>query len=158
MPLTLYKASLTQGKDMKSNAALKWQPQDIANREETMLGASIVWRKISDEKGRGVFAMRDLRKGEIIEVAPVIPVAKGNIVENGNAPDGYLLQWDEDTEGEEYAMPLGYVMMYNHSEAPTIHIESNLEDYTMTLTTLRDIKAGEELTWNYACELWFDQE
>ena len=65
-----------------------------------------------------------------------MPVAKGNVIENGDAPDGYLLQWDEDTPGEEYAMPLGYVMMYNHSAEPTIHIESNLEDYTMTVTAI----------------------
>lgn len=143
---------------MKSNAALKWQPQDIANREETLLGAHIVWRKISDEKGRGVFAMRDISKGEVIEVAPVVPVAKENVIENGEAPDGYLLQWDEDTLGEEYAMPLGYIMLYNHHAEPTIAIESDLAEYTMTVKAARDIKVGEELTWNYACDLWFDQE
>ncbi len=143
---------------MKSNAALKWQSQDIANREETLLGAHIVWRKISDEKGRGVFALRDIRKGEVIEVAPVVPVAKENVIENGDAPDGYLLQWDEDTPGEEYAMPLGYVMLYNHNSEPTIAIESDLAEYTMTVKAARDIKIGEELTWNYACDLWFDQE
>lgn len=141
---------------MNKNAAVKWHNPNIANREETILGASIVWRKISDEKGRGVFAARDIREGEVIEISPVVPVAKGNIVENGDAPDGYLLQWDADTEGEEYAMPLGYVMLYNHSENPTIVIESDMEEYTMTVKAARDIKAGEELTWNYACELWFD--
>ena len=142
---------------MKTNAAVKWHNPDIANREETILGASIVWRKISDEKGRGVFAMRDIREGEVIEIAPVVPVAKGNVIENGDAPDGYLLQWDADTEGEEYAMPLGYVMLYNHSSEPTIVIESDMEEYTMTVKAARDIQSGEELTWNYACELWFDK-
>lgn len=143
---------------MKSNAALKWHTEEIANREETMLGANIVWRKISDEKGRGVFAQRDIAKGEVIEVAPVVPVAKENVIENGEAPDGYLLEWDADTSGEEYAMPLGYVMLYNHNSEPSIAIESDLAEYTMTVKAARDIKAGEELTWNYACELWFDQE
>lgn len=55
---------------MKTAAALKWHTDSVVNREETMLGADIVWRKISDEKGRGVFAARAIRKGEIIEVAP----------------------------------------------------------------------------------------
>lgn len=141
---------------MNTNVAVKWHNTEIANREETILGASIVWRKISDEKGRGVFTMRDIHKDEIIEISPVVPVAKGNILENGDAPDGYLLQWDADTEGEEYAMPLGYVMLYNHSEAPNILIESDMEEYIMTVKAGRDIKAGEELTWNYDCELWFD--
>ena len=145
---------------MRTNtaAALKWHTDNAANREETILGADIVWRKISEEKGRGVFAMRDIRKGEVVEISPVVPVAKGNIKENGDAPDGYLLEWDADTPGEEYAMPLGYIMLYNHSSEPTIEIESDLGEYTMTAKAARDIKAGEELTWNYACDLWFDQE
>jgi hypothetical protein len=141
---------------MKTNVAVKWHQTEIANREETILGASIVWRKISDEKGRGVFAMRDILEGEVIEISPVVPVAKGNVIENGDAPDGYLLQWDADTEGEEYAMPLGYVMLYNHNPEPNILIESDMAEYTMTVKASRNIKAGEELTWNYACELWFD--
>lgn len=145
---------------MKTKTALKWQApqQDIANREETILGGHIAWRKISDEKGRGVFATCRIPKGKIIEIAPVVPVAKENIVENGYAPDGYLLEWDDETPGEEYAMPLGYVMLYNHSPEPTIAIESDLEHYTMTVTASRDIEAGEELTWNYACDIWFDEE
>lgn len=143
---------------MKTNTALKWHVQEAANHQDTILGADIAWHKISDEKGRGVFAMRDIRKGEIIEVSPVVPVAKGNIAENGDAPDGYLLQWDADTPGEEYAMPLGYVMLYNHSPEPTIHIEADMGEYTMTVKAFRDIKMGEELTWNYACDLWFDEE
>ena len=143
---------------MKSSVALKWHTQDVANRDETILGASIGWRKISDEKGRGVFALRDIRKGEVIEVAPVVTVAKENVIENGSAPDGYLLEWDADTPGEEFAMPLGYVMLYNHSSKPTLEIESDLVEYTMTVKAFRDIKLGEELTWNYACDLWFDHE
>lgn len=143
---------------MKTAANLKWHAQDVANRDETILGAKIAWRRISDEKGRGVFALRDISKGEVIEVSPVVVVAKGNIKENGDAPDGYLLEWDTDTPGEEYAMPLGYVMLYNHSAEPTLEIESDMENYTMTVKAARAIKAGEELTWNYRCELWFDQE
>jgi SET domain-containing protein len=141
---------------MKTTAQLKWHSENIANREETILGSDIVWRKISDEKGRGVFAMRDIRKGTVIEISPVVTVAKENVVENGCAPDGYLLQWDEDTPGEEFAMPLGYVMLYNHNSEPTIEIESDLNEYTMTVKAARDLKAGEELTWNYACDLWFE--
>lgn len=147
---------ITKAETMKTTAAVKWHSTQIANREETILGASIAWRKISDEKGRGVFATRDIRKDEVIEISPVVPVAKGNILENGDAPDGYLLQWDEDTPGEEYAMPLGYVMLYNHSSEPNILIETDFNEYTMTVKAGRDIQVGEELTWNYACELWFD--
>lgn len=145
---------------MKNNAAEKiinWHNNVVANNPETILGASIAWRKISDDKGRGVFALRDIAKGEIIEVSPVITVSEKDVKQNGRAPDGYLLMWDEDTKGEEYCMPLGYVMMYNHNKAPTIEMENDMENYTITVKAARNIKTGEELTWDYSCELWFDE-
>ncbi len=145
---------------MENNTARKviaWQQPVPANNDETILGASIAWRKISDDKGRGVFALRDIAKGEVIEIAPVVPVSKKNVKENGEAPDGYLLEWDADTKGEEYCMPLGYIMMYNHSDEANMDLESNLENYTMTAKAMRDIRQGEELTWDYSCELWFDE-
>lgn len=146
---------------MKSNTAKKmmdWQAKTAANKHETILGAAIAWRQISEDKGRGVFAIRDIKKGEAIEIAPVVTVSKDNIKENGEAPDGYLLTWDEDTAGEEYCMPLGYIMMYNHGSAPNMALENDMEEYTITARASRDIKAGEELTWDYACDLWFDEE
>lgn len=137
---------------------IEWQESNAANNGETITGAKIGWRKISDEKGRGVFALRDFKEGEVLETAPVVVVAKANVVESGEAPDGYLLDWDPDTEGMEHCMPLGYVMMYNHSETPNIAIENDMEEFYMTVMAARDIKKGEELCWNYSCEIWFDEE
>lgn len=137
---------------------MDWQVKTAANKIETMTGARIGWRQISEEKGRGVFALRDFKAGEPLEIAPVVPVSKESVVENGEAPDGYLLEWDGNYEEEEYCMPLGYVMLYNHSDTPNIHMDPDYDAYTMTVVALRDIKAGEELCWNYGCELWFDDE
>lgn len=123
---------------------------------ESVLGGAIGWRVIGKEKGRGMFALRDIPAGSIIEVSPAITVAATSVVENGEAPDGYLLQWDADTEGEEFCMPLGYIMLYNHSDNPNVRLENDMEEYTITAFAARDIKEGEELTWNYNCEIWFD--
>ena len=144
---------------MKTNAAKKvmeWQQDNVANTSETMMGAKIAWRKISEEKGRGVFALRDIAKGEVIETAPVIPVSKNSVIDNGEAPDGYLLDWDGNYEDEEYCMPLGYIMMYNHSSTPNMMLDQDYDEYTMKAIAIRDIKKGEELCWDYNCELWFD--
>jgi uncharacterized protein len=119
-----------------------------------LLGADIVWRGIRG-KGRGVFTNRDIFKGEIVEVAPVVPVSKKNIPED-EAPDGYVLDWDGDVKGQEYCMALGYIMLYNHSAEPNIELESDLTAKTITAMAIRNIKAGEELTWDYGCEIWFD--
>lgn len=146
---------------MKNNTAknmMDWQAKSAANRVETMTGANIAWQEIDEQKGRGMFALRDFKKGEILETAPVIPVAKENVVESGEAPDGYLLDWDGNYENEEYCMPLGYIMMYNHSKEPNIMLDQDYEKYTMQAIAIRDIRKGEELCWDYNIdELWFDE-
>ena len=146
---------------MKDNTAkqmMDWQAQTAANSGQTMTGAIVGWREISEEKGRGVFALRDIKKGEVIEVAPVVPVSKNAVTQDGEAPDGYLLEWDGNYEDEEYCMPLGYIMMYNHSDEPNLHLEQDFDKYTMTATAMRDVKKGEELCWNYGCDKWWEEE
>lgn len=125
---------------------------------ETVVGADIAWQETGTDKGRGVFALRDFKKGEILELAPVIPVSKRNVIDNGEAPDGYLLEWDGIYEDEEYCMPLGYVMLYNHSQSPNIILDQDFENYIMLVTALRDISKGEELCWNYNCDIWFETQ
>ncbi len=156
MKSAVQKKSVTAPKMTAAQKMMEWQENTAANNGETMSGAKIGWRIISEDKGRGVFALRDFKKGEVLETAPVIVVSKENVVESGEAPDGYLLDWDPETEGEEHCMPLGYVMMYNHSDTPNIALENDMEEYYMTVSALRDIKKGEELCWNYSCELWFE--
>lgn len=121
-------------------------------------GAKLGWKDSGGEKGRGVFARVDFKADESLEIAPVIPVAASAVPEEGGAPDGYLLDWEPEEEGIEHCMPLGYIMLYNHSKEPNIRLEADTEDMTMEVFALRDIKAGEELTWNYSCEIWFDED
>lgn len=147
---------------MAKTAARKmmdWQVKTAANRAETIAGADIAWREIDEVKGRGVFALRDFKKDEVIEIAPVIPVSKDSITQDGGAPDGYLLDWDGNYEDEEFCMPLGYIMMYNHSPEANIWLDQDFDKYTMTARALRDIKAGEELCWDYNIdELWWEED
>ena len=123
--------------------------------QETMLGAAINWREV-EGKGRGIFTRRLIKKGEVIEIAPVVPMDKSDIPEEGGPPDGYVLEWLEDEPGKEHALVLGYIMFYNHGENPNVHLESDFENNVVTVTALRDIPPDEEITWDYNCELWFD--
>lgn len=153
---------VTRFYDMTANAPRKemieYQGREITRTEGRMAGADIVWKDTISGKGRGVFTERDFKKGEIVEVAPVIPVSKRNVNDNGEAPDGYLLDWDGNYEDEEHCMPLGYIMLYNHSSTPNIMLDQDFDAYTMTAIALRDIKKGEELFWNYNCEIWFEDQ
>ncbi|HPD83230.1 MAG: SET domain-containing protein-lysine N-methyltransferase [Alphaproteobacteria bacterium] len=146
--------------------------QDVVSQEELdqqlkivpsvpalgILGAKIGWRDSGSEKGRGVYAMEDIPQGTCIEVAPVIVVAKADVPDSGGAPDGYLLDWEPEEEGQEHCMPLGYIMLYNHSRDANIYLENDHEEMTISSFAARDIRAGEELTWDYACEIWFDED
>ncbi len=134
----------------------EYKGKEVTMTEGTIAGAMVVWKDIGGDKGRGVFALRDFKQGEVIEVAPVIPVSKRCVIDNGEAPDGYLLDWDGNYEDEEYCMPLGYIMMYNHSSTPNLHLDQDFDAYTMTVTAMTDIKTGDELCWNYNCDLWFE--
>lgn len=122
------------------------------------LGAKIGWRTAGNEKGRGVFALEDISAGTQIEVVPVVPVATHNIPDDGGAPDGYLLDWNTEEEGEEHCLALGYIMLYNHSPEGNVSLENDYEEMTVTSTAMRDIRAGEEILWDYSCEIWFDEE
>lgn len=148
---------------MGFNTAVKYE--ELVRQEEALSrpkmngqsGAKIGWKDTGDERGRGVFAVENIKQGEMIEIAPVVIVAASAVPEEGGAPDGYLLDWNPEIEGEEHCMPLGYIMLYNHSRYPSIRLESDYEDMTITAFAVRDIRAGEELTWDYACEIWFDE-
>lgn len=155
---TPQKTSTARKTKTPAEKMMEWQADNAANNGETMSGAKIGWRVIDEEKGRGVFALRDFKKGEVLETAPVIVVPATSVPDDGEAPDGYLLDWDPETEGQEHAMPLGYIMMYNHSGEPNIGIESDMGEYYMTVSAMRDIKKGEELCWDYSCEIWWEDE
>jgi len=117
------------------------------------------WRAIPG-KGRGVVALRDVAAGTEVERAPVIPVPHAQIFQRPGSPtvfEQYLLAWEEDEPGHELAMGCGLLMVYNHSSTPNVELRDGPEPETMSVIALRDVKAGEELTYDYGVELWFPE-
>jgi SET domain-containing protein len=115
------------------------------------------WRMIPG-KGRGVVAAEDIAAGEEIERSPVVVVPASDLLERDEpltVPDQYLLYWSDD-EGAELAMGGGLLMFYNHSEEPNVEFDDGPFPETMSVYAIRDIKAGEELVYDYGCDLWFD--
>lgn len=109
-------------------------------------------------KGRGVVATETCPEGTEVERAPVIVVPVDDILECDDRDtvfDQYLLYWS-DRPGEEVAMGCGLLMIYNHSTHPNVEFRGGPEPYTMSVVTTRAVQAGEELTYDYDCELWFD--
>ena len=115
----------------------------------------------SPGKGRGVFASRAIRAGEIIEEAPVIVLPGTEIehLERTGLQDYYFL-WG--TDEEDAAILLGACSLCNHSYEPNAVFELRPESQTIRFVALRDIAAGEEVTTNYNGDpanrkpVWFD--
>lgn len=108
-------------------------------------------------KGRGVVATSAFRAGVEVERSPVIIVPDTDLIDR--APDltvfdQYLLYWSDDP-GEENAMGCGLLMIYNHSRQPNIELCTGPDRETMSVVTLRDVAAGEELCYDYDIDLWF---
>ena len=109
-------------------------------------------------KGRGVIAMHDIARGELVERSPVIPIAHGDSEKPGLSD--YAFAWGEDVPGfeagKECAIALGYISLYNHSTSSNVRLERHYADNEMSIHALRDIEAGEELTIDYDIPLWFE--
>jgi SET domain-containing protein len=110
-------------------------------------------------KGRGVFARRLIRKGELIEKVPMIvfPAEEFETGLSGTRLANYCFAWGRGT----VALALGYGSIYNHSYRPNARYD-DVGPRTKTFTALRDIKPGEEITVNYngkpksRAAVWFE--
>ena len=104
--------------------------------------------KTTRRKGRGVFANCRIRKGEIVEVAPVIVViSKDERRFKKLQLINYCYNWG--TRGNQTALVLGCGCLYNHSYDPNVEHSQRLKRKEMVFRALRDIAQGEELTHNY---------
>ena len=111
-------------------------------------------------KGRGVFASATIAAGTLIEAAPVIivPASECALLDQTILHD-YYFHWDGDPDGEgRGAVALGLVALCNHSRRPRARVRRNLAQGTLDLVALVTIPAGEEVTIDYNCPLWFAAE
>lgn len=117
---------------------------------------------LSDGKfNRGVFAICDFKKGELLHEAPVIsyPNEQHQYIEQTILAD-YAFEYGLD----QSAILLGYGMLFNHSYEPNATYEINFDNHTFDFYAYTDIKAGDEILINYNGDvddkerLWFNQD
>ncbi|EDL66258.1 SET domain-containing protein [Bacillus sp. SG-1] len=117
--------------------------------------------KVSDgELNRGVFATRDIKKGELLHEAPVLPYPNK---EHEHIEKTLLADYAFEYGINHSALLLGYGMLFNHSYEPNATYEINFPNFTFDFYAYKDIKAGEEIMINYNGEvddnepLWFNK-
>ncbi len=114
----------------------------------------------SPNKGRGVYTSENIPANTIIEISPVLvfPVKEVADAEK-TLLFNYFFEWGVSTK--KRALGMGYISMYNHSYNSNCDYEMDYENETITISTVKEIAAGEELFINYnadptdATPVWF---
>lgn len=108
--------------------------------------------------GRGVFARREFREGEVLENCPVLVLDDEEMAEVGaTALSGHLFDWEGGG-----ALALGNTSLLNHSFEPNAAYDMDYERLRITVRAIRPISPGEEITVNYGgapdarTDLWFE--
>ena len=107
----------------------------------------IIEIKKTKNKGLGVYALKDFKKGEIIETCPVLtftPTDRKNLEKTPLSH--YIYPW-RSTRGA--SLSLGFGSIYNHSFEPNADWKQNFKTNSMVYRAVRDIKKGEEILINY---------
>lgn len=129
---------------------------------EAIFPSDLVYLSSSRNRGRGVFARRDLMAGELIEACPVIVLGGVDEQEllDRTRLFNYYFAWGEHQDLA--AVALGYGSLYNHSyHANADHICDVLRG-EIRICAHRAIQRDEEITINYGgrpdCPdpVWFD--
>jgi uncharacterized protein len=117
----------------------------------------------TERMGRGVFTSEDLEKDMVIEVSPVIVMnlEERKLLDQTLLHD-YIFEWGHDKQ--RCCMALGYVAVYNHAYESNCEYDMDFDSELITITTVRAIKANEELfinyngVWNDDTKVWFEAD
>lgn len=98
--------------------------------------------------GRGVFALKNFKKNEVIEACPVLIVKKG--LES-------IADYVFISKKQEYdVLPLGYGCIYNHATLPNAKWQYDEDNALLTFTAQKNIARGDEI-FIYYSPTWFAQ-
>lgn len=111
--------------------------------------------------GNGVFTSAPIKAGTIVEVSPVIVMNnEERVLLDQTRLHDYIFEWGD--RKKQCCMAMGFVPIYNHSYHSNCEYEMEYKKEIIRITTMRDIKKGEELfinyngTYNNSSPLWFD--
>lgn len=103
-------------------------------------------KSLIPKAGRGVFAITNIKKGEIIESCPVYILPKKDypIVKKTSLREYYFM-WGKTTA----AICFGFGSLYNHSYKPNATYIKKIKEQIIEFIAITDIQKDEEITVNY---------
>jgi hypothetical protein len=102
--------------------------------------------------GSGVFATKDFQVGDIVEVAPILPIPIKDVEDN------ILIDYVFMYDGSNYGMALAYGGMYNHQNDPNINYSYTSDKKFMIYKANKNIKTGNELFVSYGLGWWLHRK
>lgn len=121
-----------------------------------------IYIKDTQDKGNGVFTQNNLPAGTVVEISPVIVMsAEERKLLDQTLMHDYIFEWTPDGENK-CCVAQGYIAVYNHSDSANCEYFMDYSSNAMSVKTMRDIAAGEELTvnyngdWNNKQPVWFE--
>ena len=94
---------------------------------------------------KGVFANYNIKKGDLIEIAPYI------VITDKNGVNEYVYLY---TKTNTFCLVFGYGSVYNHSANNNVDFYVDNENNNFEYYANRDIKKGEELFVTYGEQYW----
>jgi len=124
-------------------------------------------KHISEKKGKGAFAKKQIERGTLIEIAHVVPIPNKDYkkIRKTRLYD-YCYVWEDPKHLPEFknAITLSISQFINHSFEPNVKYLYDYKETAIEFSAIRDISEGEELTVNYnglvddRTPVWFDLE
>jgi len=119
---------------------------------------------ISETKGKGAFAKKDIEKDTVIDIANVVLIPNKDYRKIKKTQlYNYCYIWEDPHHKPAFknAITLSISQFINHSYAPNLQYFYDYKNRAIEYMAIQDIKNGEELTVNYnglvddTSPLWF---
>lgn len=118
-------------------------PQDIGTTDNVIVRQSVI-------HGTGAFARRELAKDTIVIEYLGEKISKSESARRIDADNEFIFTLDDDYDLDG-KFPWNPARFINHSCAP--NCEAEVDGHRVFIKALRDIRSGEELSFNYGYDL-----
>ncbi len=107
--------------------------------------------KMTEKKGRGVFALVDFRVGDVVEVCPAIATLRYEDCPDPLEPFPY--EWSKT----KCAVVGGLASFYNHNPvSPNVDYYLDKKSKSYIFTCIAPIAIGDELCFDYSVDVEFE--